>query len=518
MEAVARLDEEHTDKMATLATPRTALPSVNAEAAARRVLADTRRIISWDGDVTHRWHAAQKDPAPVLVGDRPWDCAGAFVYGTVLHDRGRLRLWYQARSKVGGGNSHAVAYAESSDGRRWEKPDLGLVEFEGSRVNNLVNAAVHLPSVIRGGEADPRYWMVGHYSVPGTPAGPSGQLVPGVYRWYSEDGLRWERDAESPLWKSQRDSDSPYGHASDVNVVIYDAPRHRYLAATKYHFPYAGTHRRAFAIRTSADLSHWSAPRMALVPDEQDDRRARDMGAHHADFYGVTFHPYPEFIIGFVWLFYMTGEAGTGWPTARRLFGWSRHGHIAEIQPIFSYDGEYWVRPAGRPAFISTGDARGWDSANLATANLPVLIGDEQLHYYGGGPVYHGAFGKPPVSYRPETGVFTAIGLARLKRDRYASFSANVGGSVLVYHGVVAGAHLRVNARAPHGAVLAQVLDRSGNEVPGLGLADCVPFSGDAVDGEVRWQSADLSTVPPGEEVAFRFVLDEADLFAYEVA
>jgi hypothetical protein len=144
-------------------------------------------------------------------------------------------------------------------------------------------------------------------------------------------------------------------------------------------------------------------------------------------------------------------------------------------------------------------------------------MGDEQFHYYGGGPVYHGSFGDGAKRYRPEMGVFASVGLARLKRDRYASFSANVGGSVLIYHGSLSGARLRVNARAPHGAVLTQLLDASGREVPGLGLDDCVPFTGDAVDGELHWRNADLSSVPAGEEVAIRFVLDEADLFAYEV-
>ena len=31
-----------------------------------------------------------------------------------------------------------LAYAESSDGVHWEKPNLGLVEFEGSKENNLL--------------------------------------------------------------------------------------------------------------------------------------------------------------------------------------------------------------------------------------------------------------------------------------------------------------------------------------------------------------------------------------------
>ena len=41
---------------------------------------------------------------------------------------------------MGGDNSHAIAYAESRDGLRWEKPDLGVVEFEGSGANNLTDA------------------------------------------------------------------------------------------------------------------------------------------------------------------------------------------------------------------------------------------------------------------------------------------------------------------------------------------------------------------------------------------
>jgi hypothetical protein len=208
------------------------------------------------------------------------------------------------------------------------------------------------------------------------------------------------------------------------------------------------------------------------------------------------------------------------WPAARRpLFGWSRHGRIAEVQTVFSYDGEYWIRPPGRPAFIPVGD-RTWDGGNVATAAHPVTVGDDVFHYYGGGPVYHGAFGER-ARFRPELGVFTSVGLATTKRDRYASYSATTGGSVVAHHGRLdhAGAPpvLRINARAPYGAVMAQVLDASGREIPGLGLDDCVPFSGDSVDAALRWRSAGLEAVPAGEEIAIRFLLNEADLYAYRV-
>ena len=72
------------------------------------------------------------------------DRGGAFFYGTVLHDAGKFRMWYYAKSaEIKYGNpgydrqSH-VAYAESDDGIHWTRPNLGQVEFEGSRDNNLI--------------------------------------------------------------------------------------------------------------------------------------------------------------------------------------------------------------------------------------------------------------------------------------------------------------------------------------------------------------------------------------------
>ncbi len=40
--------------------------------------------------------------------------------------------WSRSREKV-------LCYAVSKDGVNWEKPDLGLVEFNGSKHNNIVD-------------------------------------------------------------------------------------------------------------------------------------------------------------------------------------------------------------------------------------------------------------------------------------------------------------------------------------------------------------------------------------------
>ena len=64
-------------------------------------------------------------PEPVLVGDSLVDGGGALIYGSVLYDGGRYRMWYQATPKGGRAYpSSFVGYAESDDGIEWHKPTL----------------------------------------------------------------------------------------------------------------------------------------------------------------------------------------------------------------------------------------------------------------------------------------------------------------------------------------------------------------------------------------------------------
>ena len=70
------------------------------------------------------------------------DQGGATFYGTVLREGDLFRMWYLAISPRGHFSKDCFSpawhgYAESPDGIHWEKPKLGLVEFEGSKENNL---------------------------------------------------------------------------------------------------------------------------------------------------------------------------------------------------------------------------------------------------------------------------------------------------------------------------------------------------------------------------------------------
>jgi len=82
---------------------------------------------------------------PVLLPSRDNPAApdhiGTHFYGTVLLDENRYRMWYYSVSlgdKPGDLNQGPVCYAESDDGIHWVKPNLGQMEFKGSRNNNAI--------------------------------------------------------------------------------------------------------------------------------------------------------------------------------------------------------------------------------------------------------------------------------------------------------------------------------------------------------------------------------------------
>ena len=121
----------------------------------------------------------------VIRADKPWEQLMISLFLTVLDDGGKLRMWYICRDK---NNIPNVAYAESADGVNWIKPNLGIVEYEGSKDSNLVGLSSLEGTVYRDERAPPeeRYCYITHLL----------EKDGGMVRFHSPDGLRWKRDAE----------------------------------------------------------------------------------------------------------------------------------------------------------------------------------------------------------------------------------------------------------------------------------------------------------------------------------
>jgi len=85
----------------------------------------------------------------VLRADKPWE-GQSLTYPCVFKDGDKFRLYYRASGLPLGsppkreeGDKRQMlwsftALAESSDGIHWTKPNLGVVDFQGSRQNNLI--------------------------------------------------------------------------------------------------------------------------------------------------------------------------------------------------------------------------------------------------------------------------------------------------------------------------------------------------------------------------------------------
>ena len=145
-----------------------------------------------DSRIIHRTENAKlvvgkvdKHPANQLfVEDKPWEKRFDNLYGKVIFDReDRLyKCWYdpffvdhssrgmtlEQRSKKyqpPHGREMGICYAISRDGISWEKPDLGLVEYEGSKQNNIVWRGPHGAGIFKDPlDPDPSPPVQGYFS------------------------------------------------------------------------------------------------------------------------------------------------------------------------------------------------------------------------------------------------------------------------------------------------------------------------------------------------------------------
>ena len=145
----------------------------------------------------------------VIRADKPWEQFMITFYLSVIDDGGKIRMWYVYRDKEKKGS---LAYAESADGVNWVKPDLGVVDYHGSRAHNLLGVRNLEGTVFRDEHAaNPQERYVYVSSV-----GKGG----GIFRFTSPEGYTWKRD-KAPLLPFEADSQK---------VTFWDSRLGKYVA------------------------------------------------------------------------------------------------------------------------------------------------------------------------------------------------------------------------------------------------------------------------------------------------
>ncbi len=419
--------------------------------------------------VRRTYHPFRKyEGNPILVPDRPWEKDVVSVNSVLpAEDASGYRMWYYCWAPKGDPDTHHSLYAVSDDGIRWTKPELNVVPWkvDGSARNNLVAAGASVMHTPRHPDPDRRYHSVtgGRYFVSASP-----------------DGIRWTRLKEEPVIDG-----------GDVGWFRHDPRTDRFLAYVKVNAVVSGLRRRAVGFSWSEDPTTFPPLRLIMAPDDLDDRWTRPGSVQRAHFYGCPVFPYESMFIGLLWVFRAEDDEG--------YF----HGPT-DTQLVTSRDGVHWRRQEGdRRPLLERGKPRAWDGGMIAGMSL-LRVGDELRLYYAG---YDG-----PHDYLP---FHAAVGLATLRKDGFASLDAgDAPGEVRTWPLQGARGDLRINARTdPDGQILVEVLDASGDVVPGWSGPQCDPFRGDAVQASVTWGGR--AGLPEGcGPLAFRFLMRNASLFS----
>jgi hypothetical protein len=194
---------------------------------------------------------------------------------------------------------------------------------------------------------------------------------------------------------------------------------------------------------------------------------------------------------------------------------------MTEIHLGFSRDGFHWSRPDDRTPFIPGGRKAGtWDRAYLhSNAALCLVVGDELWFYYTG---FAGDPSRKHEDSAAKNGMYAnaSMGIARLRRDGFASMDADAGGGTLTTRPLTfgRGSHLFVNADTAGGELRVEALDAQGRPIAGLERASCEPLAVDHTRCQVRWSGGRDLKALRDRPVRFRFHLTRGKLYAFWVA
>ncbi len=194
------------------------------------------------------------DEGVVLSFDKPWE--GAFcAYSTVLKDGSKYRLYYRGKGAGGDGKGEVTCYAESDDGLRWTKPNLGLHEIAGSTNNN----------VILTGSGITHNFSPFLDAKPGTPAtqrfkalgGLKDKTGGGLHALTSEDGIHWNDLHDGPV--------ITHGAFDSQNVSFWSELEQCYVCFMRIFIRHTGADGKVAGLRsvarsTSPDFEHWTEP------------------------------------------------------------------------------------------------------------------------------------------------------------------------------------------------------------------------------------------------------------------
>ena len=326
---------------------------------ARKYLLLDPRILDTQENVALVLGQVTKEPQnPLFIEDKSWEVRYDNLYANVIFDQAdRLfKCWYnpfimdevydqvppEARPTTtykSQKREMGICYATSRDGVAWEKPDLGIIEFNGSSANNIVLRHIHGAGVYRDlHDPDPqrRY---------------KAFMREGVAT--SADGLHW-----SQVWPCSEIEAMGDTH----NFAFWEAQSGKYVGITRLQ----QDRQRIVGWTASQDFLRWSKAGeiMRALPEET-----------HRQTYALLPFAYAGIYLGLLMLLHMQNDT-------------------VDCELAWSTDTLHWERVCPGQALIPRGAPGSFDRGCIYGAAAPMLHDGRLLLYYGGGDDVHGSWRK----------------------------------------------------------------------------------------------------------------------------
>jgi hypothetical protein len=486
----------------------------------RELFIDDALIDRLGGQAARRLHHPQ--PREIaLRHDAPWEGTGS-GYHSVFRDSDRYRMYYKAFNiNLTAGQivcektpHRFTCYAESPDGIHWTKPELGLVEFAGSRANNIVIAtgrhdnidvdAAH-PAIFK--DTNPAATPEARYKGVFRSDGAHGMVA-----MQSPDGLHWSPLGDGPILTD--------GGFDSQNLAFWDEVSGCYRAYWR-SFPggnvgpgvWQPVGPRGIRTATSTDFLHWSEGHDLTYagsppPEELYVNQIK------------PYHRAPHLLIGLPvrYIERPWGASLRALPDRshreQRSAAQRRYGEaLTETLLMCSRDGVNFTRwPEG---FLKPGPERtgtwnygqqyaAWHVVETASDLSPDA--PPELSYY--------------VLENYWLGRGSVVRRYTMRLDGFVSLQAPMAGGECVTHPLTfIGTELRLNfATGVAGEVQVELQDAAGTPLPGYTLNDCEPVFGDAVDRAVTWKHGTNVSAMAGQPIRLRLSLKDADVYALRFA
>lgn len=435
--------------------------------------------VSSSDNLSRTLHQPEKNVQnPIIRADVPWE-QNPYCFGTVIYDEEEslFKFWYQSYNSVGVAlvDKTPILYATSVDGVEWNRPDLGIFEFENTTKNNIVlqNYGFHdlySPSVIKDLDdpnPDKRYKMIWW----DFPLGDEGYQDDGMCVAFSTDGVHWVKHPGNPVISVSKKENS----ISDVMSVMRDKNTGKYVAYTKGWAEPWPAHRQIVRVE-SEDFIHWSEPEVVI---------RHEFNLKDPQSYGMTTSQYGNNYIGMMYSYKKPGN------------------ETIDVQIAVSHDNKNWDRVANQETFLPLGEDGSWDDGMLFTTPL-FNHEDKTMIYYGGWDNSHDS------TERRRSG----IGLATLRLNGFVSLDAKNNGSIITNTLLDAEGPLLVNANAAGGELRAELLDGVGHPIPGYTIDDCLPISSDDISHWIKWRKHEV--LPNASKpIQIRFEFSNTSLYGF---